>query len=102
MTETASTKTKTKIKNPVATGFGIGVGLFLASIVVSLAIVVFAIVGERYGYRLPIGVDLNGRVTTGKFNGVPGSGYIEGAPRSPAECVARGGIDTGKGCVGFR
>ncbi|HVU75793.1 MAG TPA: hypothetical protein VHD38_03090 [Candidatus Paceibacterota bacterium] len=33
--------------------------------------------------------------------GTPGGGYVDGAPRSAAECRARGGIDTGSGCRGY-
>ncbi|HVU75791.1 MAG TPA: hypothetical protein VHD38_03080 [Candidatus Paceibacterota bacterium] len=40
--------------------------------------------------------------TTGPFAGTPGGGYVPGAPRSPDECRARGGTDTGRGCSGFR
>lgn len=29
-------------------------------------------------------------------------GYIPGAPRSPQECVQRGGTDLGRGCLGYR
>lgn len=31
----------------------------------------------------------------------PGGGYVPGAPTNPAECVARGGTNTGRGCVGY-
>lgn len=34
--------------------------------------------------------------------GEPGGGYVEGAPRNRAECLARGGTDTGQGCRGYK
>lgn len=37
----------------------------------------------------------------GAAPGTPGGGYVAGAPRSPAECIARGGTDTGTGCRNY-
>jgi hypothetical protein len=34
--------------------------------------------------------------------GEPGGGYVPGAPTTPAECIARGGTDTGRGCSGYQ
>jgi hypothetical protein len=33
--------------------------------------------------------------------GLPGGGYVAGAPRNARECVARGGTNTGRGCDGY-
>lgn len=34
--------------------------------------------------------------------GTVGGGYVAGAPRSPQECAARGGTNTGRGCSNYQ
>ncbi|MFA7309677.1 MAG: hypothetical protein WC050_02120 [Candidatus Paceibacterota bacterium] len=94
--------------DPMATpaaGGGGGGGASKAWNIVWIAVAVLILL---YGFKHFVNGEplfgTGGYAVQGQFRsgpGTPGGGYVRGAPRNAAECVKRGGTNTGRGCDGY-